>query len=70
VTSPVAYIQVHAAVVRRPVHSDTFVAIEAIEDGHVVRVRVHWRDTTDERSYTFPIASIVAIRWLDEGEAR
>ncbi len=64
----VAYVQV-APTVRRPVASDTFVAIEAHEEGQVVRMRGAWRDSSEERSYMLPLRSIVAIRWLDEDAA-
>ena len=65
--SAVAFVQV-ASKVRRPVSSDTFVAREVHEDGQVVRMRGHWRDSDEERSYTLPLRSIVAIRWTRELE--
>lgn len=66
--NPVAYVQV-APSVRRPVASDTFIAIEAHEDGQVMRMRGSWRGSDEERSYSIPLRSIVAIRWLEGAAA-
>ena len=64
----VAHVQVERSV-RRPVASDTFVAVEAWEDGQVMRMRGSWRGSDEERSYTLPLRSVVAVHWLGEAAA-
>lgn len=58
----VAFVQVHQCV-RRPVTSDTFVAVEAREDGRFLHVRGCWRNSSEERRYSFPADSLIAVRW-------
>lgn len=64
----IAAVQV-APSVRRPVASDTFLAVDAHEDGQVLRMRGSWRGSVEERSYTLPVSSLVAVRWLREDAA-
>lgn len=64
----VAEIQVHRSV-RRPVSADTFLATEYEEQDQAVHVRGNWRGHPEERTYRFPLASIVAVRIITEGPA-
>ena len=67
-TAVVAHVQVHPWV-RRPVASDKFVAAAAHEDGQAIRMRGCWRGSDEQRSYTLPLRSVVAIRWTGEASA-
>lgn len=64
-TAPViAEVQV-ARHVRRPVHADTFLAVDITEDEQSMRVRGHWRGHDEVRVYRFPLRSVVAVRLLE-----
>jgi hypothetical protein len=61
--SPVAEVQV-CEHVRRPTSMTTFVAFEVSEGEEVVRVTGHWRGSAQQRQYTLPWRSVVALRWV------